>query len=707
MNKQGQSNKCIDALAKQLVVNHLYLALRDENNHRLPESIDNYLSEVIARAKNFHKRHEERTIVAIVGSGASSMTGLPTSQSAVERIKSKLNIPPILLKKQLDRLESVFRLNRNEFETQLRAISILTPEDLRQELQKLFNIRFVPLLHYELLAHMLKHRFLDIIINFNFDELLDQSIEDEMGPNEYHKIITDGDCPDYLLDKSLFKIKNYRPDLPIYIKPHGTAKYKSTLRFTRDDYYGLSPDIRMLLYNLLKESHRPLTLIVIGFGMRSFEFNDIIDEPNPSSEIFYFARGKPKPDRDLNKYTWHLIKLTESKPLDSYIYELWNQIADHFCPAYKPKSINRHLLVSRLFGNREISMDKREDTNYLHDRTTIELILFIAKSKGFINFRELDDDRCGTYYDLYWRYSSNEGKKPRTLLSLCNDLNFIGAEYGHEILVWNDSRSRNSSNDTANLLLTKKSFNDWLELRRNRSAILDNFTTYGCKVPCSEKDKSDFHDYAREWINSIFKDENNTEIVLNYNTLHHKLYSEPMAISTHTALKWHTRWILKQNWDTLLIIAETGSWLGEEDFINIMRKKSGKLNLFIIVADMSRKDKIIDALTRIALYNRKLKLGYCLKHLNWWEHNRHMTIIMEKKKPLYSIYFTRRLRSSSICPVMLGEKDSGSLLNIFFAYWEKCLANETRRLNYEKIKNHDLNMTNLFKDLKMLTRGSS
>ncbi|MBK7939692.1 MAG: hypothetical protein IPJ82_22550 [Lewinellaceae bacterium] len=66
-------------------------------------------------------------------------------------------------------------------------------QDVRKALQEMFNVRYAPCLFYEIAAHLFKHRFFDVIINFNFDELLDQSIREEMGVADY-KIISDGDC---------------------------------------------------------------------------------------------------------------------------------------------------------------------------------------------------------------------------------------------------------------------------------------------------------------------------------------------------------------------------------------------------------------------------------------------------------------------------------------------------------------------------------
>ena len=111
----------------------------------------------------------------------------------------------------------------------------------------------------------------DAIINFNFDETLDQAIEDEIGPGHYYRVVSDSDCRQPLTDLS--QPKGYLR-LPLYIKPHGTASSKSSLRFRRGDYFLLPPDLKDLLAALI--GGLPLRVLVIGHAMNSFEFNDIL-----------------------------------------------------------------------------------------------------------------------------------------------------------------------------------------------------------------------------------------------------------------------------------------------------------------------------------------------------------------------------------------------------------------------------------------------
>jgi len=334
---------------------------------------------------------------------------LPLAKDAANILKNRLNrINQELFDDELKSLTRVYRLNKDEFETQLLALSKFDPGNLVKELSDLFNRRYYPSLTYEIIAHMLKHRFVDAVVNFNFDELLDQCIEDELGAGDYYKIVSDGDCPDSLED-----IINDRGRfrLPLYIKPHGTASHKSTMRFTRSGYFGLPLAIQDLLKELL--SKIPVILVSIGHGMQSFEFNVMLEDCFlVDSEIFYVSTSKPAFEGKLKSfYKGEFLKVSPSpKSLDDIVVELWDAVSDNFNDEYKPRHVLRHRLVSTVFS-RDINISIPEANRrshiveYLKDRTYVEIAISIAKTKGFVTLSELTQNRTGKYYGLYKKMS--------------------------------------------------------------------------------------------------------------------------------------------------------------------------------------------------------------------------------------------------------------------------------------------------------------
>jgi hypothetical protein len=216
--------KNLKELADLLIARHLRLSIpQSAVRDRLAEVQDRSVYPV-------EKVERQMRCIAIVGAGASAPL-LARSDELAKKLEKQFGRD----KTELERLVLVNNLKRKEFETRLVALS-RTPDAARQVRQTIsddYAIRHPPVLAYELLAHLTKHRFLDAIISFNFDELLDQSLEDELGPGEYVRVVSDRDCTAIQPDPDA---KNY---VPLYVKLHGTASEPDSLRFTPESYYSL------------------------------------------------------------------------------------------------------------------------------------------------------------------------------------------------------------------------------------------------------------------------------------------------------------------------------------------------------------------------------------------------------------------------------------------------------------------------------------
>lgn len=297
-----------------------------------------------------------------------------------------------------------------DFENSLNLLSQILPiSTIRAGVQELYKIEDGPTLFYHIVAHLFKHRFIDVIINFNFDELLDKVLKEELGANSFDKIISDGDC----LPLSSFT-KNDRLLQPLYIKPHGTASHKSTLRFTKDQYHEIPRDLKILLEEVIStlnwdddkrnqdspKSHKRLNLITVGYDMASVEFNQILAENlKKEDQIFsFFFQENPGDTKELNKVIERkqelfsnlfgrnqeqpevfligheffkpdflqkkkkkekddflkieeIEKLVFSTSLDNTFLYLFQIIQSLYIPPFTPRNIYRHLVINEIFGN--------------------------------------------------------------------------------------------------------------------------------------------------------------------------------------------------------------------------------------------------------------------------------------------------------------------------------------------------------------------
>src|SRR5207247_289141 len=81
-----------------------------------------------------------------------------------------------------------------------------------------------PQLAYEMLAHLVKHGFVDDVVSFNFDQLMERALYNELGERNYHLLVSD-----LQLSSSGSAGGRRRPRL---LKVHGSIDMPKSLRFT-------------------------------------------------------------------------------------------------------------------------------------------------------------------------------------------------------------------------------------------------------------------------------------------------------------------------------------------------------------------------------------------------------------------------------------------------------------------------------------------
>jgi len=155
----------------------------------------------------------------------------------------------------------------------------------------------------------------------------------------------------------------------------------------------------------------------------------------------------------------------------------------------------------------------------------------------------------------------------------------------------------------------------------------------------------------------------NKEIELRGQTdqLYNKVFERPQFIRTLTGINYHTERLLREKgWDRLFVVAETGEWLLAPNVIELLSDK--EVEIYLIVADRTFEQELQKS------YGVKLKP---VVQLDWFDHNRHLTLVLDGDDPKEALYFTRRLRSPHINPVVLSGNDVDVVLDSFIAYWQK------------------------------------
>jgi hypothetical protein len=251
-------------LAEMLIARHINVSIPD---HELR-------GELFERDSEFWDRCQRKfRCIAVVGAGASA-PALPRGNDLASGLIERFNIGRALVEAEKERLARITAVDPSDFEAQLSAIgqTLGNSRRVRAAISDLYRVRHPSVLAYEMLAHLLKHRFLDAIISMNFDELLDQSLDDELGVGEYQRIVSDRDCVEVNSDVSA-------PDyIPLYIKLHGTASEPESLRFTRESYYDSPVQVGTVAARLFQIPE--CIVLNIGFGMASFDLHRLLAIPD-------------------------------------------------------------------------------------------------------------------------------------------------------------------------------------------------------------------------------------------------------------------------------------------------------------------------------------------------------------------------------------------------------------------------------------------
>jgi hypothetical protein len=650
-------NRDLAALADRLTGRHLRVSIPDVKTRRQLQR---------KRTAEPIFWQQRGRCIAVVGAGGSAPL-LDRGSELADDLEQKLlrSIPEKKAQEaELFRLQRVYGLDPDDFETRIAALS-RTPEiteHVRAAISKRYSLRHPTILVYELLAHLLKHRFLDAIISFNFDELLDQSLDDELGPVAYHRLVSDRDCFSVVTD----------PDaagyLPLYIKLHGTATEPESLRLTREAYYKLPQKLMEVVEKLLESDMA--VIMNVGSAMTGFDLHRLLRIPQrleiydlslkplspevrdeitkerhaPLKDSFHPGEGRDDPDFFIPAE--RLAAGTAKPDCDGWLKRLVRTIGRRSGKYADPRSLadlvdfrsaDRHEAVADVLGpqamlNRWIEdpeSNHDEYVEYLRRRTIVELAFSGAKARGLAQLSWLATDRCGAYFELYRR----EGGQSSSLET------------------WNTLRLASGLKENKALPDVVESDPD-LCLPHARSTLQNGVWSLREYVPnlqaehviseIGAKDPS----IQRRFSRALRRLQTDSEVEVDStdDQICAKAFDSALPLPTVTSLRVYTQGLFKdiRPNDGIYIICETGEWLLGEKMGDLLSAQS---HIEVITAFELKKTKLE------ALYGDRLRLHT----IDPWRHNRHMTIVCRKDVPQRAVYFARRLRSPVITPVYLKE----------------------------------------------------
>jgi len=696
---ENDLDKLAETLARNLVTNSFPIA-------KAKAPIRNLM-------KNGAIMKEERTRnVLVIGAGASFNVNskIPLATGAIGIIRAAFQKKYgdkilIFVDRKVQEVSETYGLNPDEFETQMLACSSLDNELVLKQLTVLYNSKYPVSLFYEIVAHLFKHRFIDVIINFNFDEMLDNAIAEEMLPNQYRFIYSDGHCPERMNDL----LHDNRLSCPIYIKPHGTISHPNTLKFTREAYYKGPTRIKETIIYLIRginaystvdehgqnrEQRLPVNLIVAGFGMKSIEFSLILSKylEKDRGKLYYFdvlgndTSVVDKLPKDLNSFTNEnsylfpiLHRDFDNRRLDDWFLQLWTRIRDSFIESCQPKDITRHVVLHHLFNPSAGSLrdGSYSKIDYFRDRTIIEIAMeILSSSDGLINLVQIQESRVRKYFSLY----KEESKSDKSLFDFLRLFNLkVYKDYLKDTWYYNTSDLK-FKEDMRRIITESVSG----EIRNTITSSRDNprFKEYLNRLYAPKKLFLNVHTTVKDDYVSLFQNHDRNDVL-------------------DTDVKWiyfFQQYFIsdkyREKWNLVLSISETGGIFSRPE---ISVKMAGKKLMLIAAydANMHRQDKR-EELLNVKLRNIRQYLvdnhGHLeVRMLPFREHNQHVVLFVNienaEMELIGGIYYSRRHMSKRVTPVHVHDKDDlNELFAVFANYWDRVTKLDDLELIKEAVR---------------------
>jgi len=688
------------------------------------------LAEVM-RDRYLHREKPGPVVLFVLGAAASFRSGMPSWHSIKEELVSAAEgcfAPSVFVDEAWNQLAPYLgpppsREKRERLLASAKTEQILgvacTSETVRAAIlevlykhyrkSRLPELGEAPQLGYELIAHFLRHGFIDHVVNFNFDEALDVALENELGINGYRRILTETDV---LVDDELEPPPSAR-HLPHYLKLHGTISIPSSLRFTKDHTQSLSPSVLRLFDKIAFPTGRKLHLVTLGYSWNDPDFANWVVARTRLIERVTIIRGheaappalyatryaehqkmakEARPDREMDPYDRDLTSFVDTlaiAPLrihqhletavDDILWALANGIQDQLrkgfadpeggkIPPVDYVPMARHVILGHLFGPKEQPRDLRNETppwkfELLNEhrpelRLRLELWLHLFKCKGMMTLSGIaDTPRIHRYKDAAERAAPQPLDKFGKLVPLQVRETFFHNSRG--------------ATQACGCLFGDDRFN----FSRLDVCVPQFDVEQATLTPVPTRPRQ----FIEELVNEIWIGDE-TEVTTTRDPRARWLFGRPEGLTSYLALRRKTDELLIEPWTHLFVIAESGEWLAR--WYGAHKKapvRPGQQIFLIRVSDLGLEEwgawESIKKRNEEEFRDRKLSVHEM--ELQWWRHNRHLTLaasIGERGVGRFhqGIYFRRRLKTSRIRPVSLGEGDCLELFFVFLAYAVRC-----------------------------------
>ena len=614
---------------------------------------------------------KKEKVLFVIGAGCSAEAGIKTSKQIIEEFDFGFSEDQIRTILRQNNLEVPFEdIPMEAYLSAYKDIFGTAWDDIKSKLRDFFPDRYEveikkPPLGYALLAHLMKYNFVHSIISLNFDELLEQALDDSLGVDGY-KIVASRSAFGRIKDSELFD------ESRVIYKPHGTISMPMTLRATWERVNRLDNEKIQVLNSVLKKHS-----IWVFVGYR---FTDLDIAP-----IFLYSAKNRKNLKiwfiNRDKHNKLLTKNQEVKDKRIKKLLLTNNCQDEEVAKYFIRSGSDHFF--------------RKFIKYLFDKSKNEKISYYRKGSGYRILDILYENGLDTkvsnriIYRIFLFSLITKGKfTDRALMQFTEIKNLLHLSKDKTIT------KRNSCENNKNTVLSSrlKEFRETFQelffsveqgvntvyYLKDQNDLFSSLTKFLVKkLPNKDNIDSKIEKKIIELLKDLWND---SDILINEHS-----NDIPFALSSSCSKficnlqEFYTRthsliFNLKNN-DSLNIIAETGEWLLEYR----SQLKNKKIKLIITnpgcdIGESFHKKKSKEIIEDLQTIN-----GLKIKYLPFIENRYHMSLSVNHCE---GIFFTRDAKSPFITPIYVAKEDFDKVNKYFNMLWSKKATKEectTRR----------------------------
>jgi len=296
------------------------------------------------------------------------------------------------------------------------------------------------------------------------------------------------------------------------------------------------------------------------------------------------------------------------------------------------------------------------EIEYLRRRTILELAFAAAKARGLLSIVPLARDRPARYFELYSQKTNGQGE---SWASLCSAVGLVETEDTPDILISRpDLRIKGRPASRRRGKRGKRGGSS------NETHILHEFDVEKLAEHVLARVKNPFRPTDLKLLTKTLgslQAQSDVELHTQDDRVCTKAFRRPITLKTTTALTVYT-WLMLHDLkrgDRVHMSSETGKWLTSDSIVPLLKRQRLRVLLAFDIDEGALDEK----------YKwRRVQRA----HVNPWHHNRHMTIVCDKDRPMRAIYFARHLRTPIITAVYLDSvRDVEHLMKTYETRWDE------------------------------------